>query len=69
MMVTSPRPIWKNVPADRNYDRLMEIVTAVERAGFPVGEVITSYAFGDKRTVSAQRSSRRSPTSSANSSK
>jgi D-serine deaminase-like pyridoxal phosphate-dependent protein len=40
--VTAPALEEREKLAHRNYDRLMEIVTAVERAGFPVAEVITS---------------------------
>ncbi|HLK48581.1 MAG TPA: alanine racemase [Bryobacteraceae bacterium] len=40
--VTAPAMEERETAAHRNYERLMEIVTAVERAGFPVGEVITS---------------------------
>jgi D-serine deaminase-like pyridoxal phosphate-dependent protein len=40
--VTAPVMEERENAAHRNYGRLMEIVTAVERAGFPVGEVITS---------------------------
>ena len=40
--VTAPAMEERETAAHRNYDRLMEIVTAVERTGFPVGEVITS---------------------------
>ncbi len=40
--VTAPVMEERETAAHRNYDRLMGIVTAVERAGFPVSEVITS---------------------------
>lgn len=40
--VTAPAMDEREQAAHRNYGRLMEIVTAVERAGFSVGEVITS---------------------------
>jgi D-serine deaminase-like pyridoxal phosphate-dependent protein len=40
--VTAPAMEEREQAAHRNYARLMEIVTAIEHAGFPVGEVITS---------------------------
>ena len=40
--VTAPALDEREQAAHRNYDRLIEIVAAVERAGFPAGEVITS---------------------------
>lgn len=40
--VTAPALEEREKAAHRNYGRLMDIVAAVERAGFPVGEVITS---------------------------
>ena len=40
--VTAPALEERDQAAHRNYSRLMEIVTALECGGFPVGEVITS---------------------------
>jgi D-serine deaminase-like pyridoxal phosphate-dependent protein len=58
--VSAPAMEEREKMAHRGYDRLMEIVAAVERAGFPVGEVITSGtpAFPCAATYGPFRSSR-----------